>query len=116
PPSSMYCVFFFSSRRRHTSSPRDWSSDVCSSDLNGTSSPRLLSAASSVARPSSLQIVGRRSLISTESCTLETLPPGECSASRLEIGRASCREGGEMEGLGGGVGARERKDGGWSVY
>src|SRR5699024_12126107 len=26
--------FFFSSRRRHTRSKRDWSSDVCSSDLN----------------------------------------------------------------------------------
>src|SRR5256884_2756701 len=29
----MYCVFFFSSRRRHTRCSRDWSSDVCSSDL-----------------------------------------------------------------------------------
>src|SRR5437868_11295823 len=29
--SSVY--FFFSSRRRHTISKRDWSSDVCSSDL-----------------------------------------------------------------------------------
>src|SRR5439155_3299250 len=28
--------FFFSSRRRHTSWPRDWSSDVCSSDLNNS--------------------------------------------------------------------------------
>src|SRR5437660_8271045 len=27
--------FFFSSRRRHTRWPRDWSSDVCSSDLTG---------------------------------------------------------------------------------
>src|SRR6266508_1710106 len=27
--------FFFSSRRRHTRWPRDWSSDVCSSDLRG---------------------------------------------------------------------------------
>src|SRR3989440_11792858 len=27
--------FFFSSRRRHTRSDRDWSSDVCSSDLGG---------------------------------------------------------------------------------
>src|SRR5439155_2110000 len=27
--------FFFSSRRRHTRWPRDWSSDVCSSDLGG---------------------------------------------------------------------------------
>src|SRR3989440_2591188 len=26
--------FFFSSRRRHTRSDRDWSSDVCSSDLD----------------------------------------------------------------------------------
>src|SRR5699024_7834080 len=29
----MYINFFFSSRRRHTRSKRDWSSDVCSSDL-----------------------------------------------------------------------------------
>src|SRR5207248_6018637 len=27
------CFFFFSSRRRHTRSYGDWSSDVCSSDL-----------------------------------------------------------------------------------
>src|SRR5690625_7957690 len=30
------CIFF-SSRRRHTRWPRDWSSDVCSSDLPGCS-------------------------------------------------------------------------------
>src|SRR5690625_6712994 len=29
----MSVFFFFSSRRRHTRWPRDWSSDVCSSDL-----------------------------------------------------------------------------------
>src|SRR6266536_5348465 len=29
----MVISFFFSSRRRHTISTRDWSSDVCSSDL-----------------------------------------------------------------------------------
>src|SRR2546429_3732564 len=29
--------FFFSSRRRHTRCSRDWSSDVCSSDLLGIS-------------------------------------------------------------------------------
>src|SRR5258707_5214330 len=29
--------FFFSSRRRHTRYWRDWSSDVCSSDLNSPS-------------------------------------------------------------------------------
>src|SRR5690554_7987006 len=33
--------FFFSSRRRHTRCGRDWSSDVCSSDLDGTPRPYL---------------------------------------------------------------------------
>src|SRR5437588_9532303 len=32
---SSTCLFFFSSRRRHTRSLCDWSSDVCSSDLEG---------------------------------------------------------------------------------
>src|SRR2546430_6044235 len=36
--SSTFCItglyFFFSSRRRHTRFDCDWSSDVCSSDLN----------------------------------------------------------------------------------
>src|SRR2546422_3147379 len=37
---TVLCVFFFfSSRRRHTRCSRDWSSDVCSSDL--TSRPGL---------------------------------------------------------------------------
>src|SRR6266496_4677785 len=31
----LFLFFFFSSRRRHTRSLRDWSSDVCSSDLLG---------------------------------------------------------------------------------
>src|SRR5690606_39562202 len=42
-------IFFFSSRRRHTRFSRDWSSDVCSSDLNeltkeGMSLPELMLA------------------------------------------------------------------------
>src|SRR5699024_11793493 len=32
-------TFFFSSRRRHTRSKRDWSSDVCSSDLTPVELP-----------------------------------------------------------------------------
>src|SRR5579883_2955410 len=35
-----FFFFFFSSRRRHTRFSRDWSSDVCSSDLIGVP-PRL---------------------------------------------------------------------------
>src|SRR5690554_7376630 len=40
--------FFFSSRRRHTRCGRDWSSDVCSSDLDN--SPRYARAATTWAR------------------------------------------------------------------
>src|SRR5690606_9394558 len=36
------CVFFFSSRRRHTRFSRDWSSDVCSSDLESASRIRAI--------------------------------------------------------------------------
>src|SRR5690606_40044467 len=39
--------FFFSSRRRHTRFSRDWSSDVCSSDLAGAG--RVLSESSTAA-------------------------------------------------------------------
>src|SRR2546429_5293039 len=36
----MYMMsFFFSSRRRHTRCSRDWSSDVCSSDLDEAEEP-----------------------------------------------------------------------------
>src|ERR1035438_10767675 len=34
-----FCVFFFSSRRRHTRCLSDWSSDVCSSDLSVQTPP-----------------------------------------------------------------------------
>src|SRR3712207_7405013 len=48
-------IFFFSSRRRHTRYWRDWSSDVCSSDLTppvagGRSRVRPLSAHRGVAK------------------------------------------------------------------
>src|SRR5690349_24588368 len=45
--SSPEYYFFFSSRRRHTRSLRDWSSDVCSSDLG----PSCSSSAAATASP-----------------------------------------------------------------
>src|SRR5690606_40001739 len=39
---SFVFFFFFSSRRRHTRFSRDWSSDVCSSDLGSLESAALL--------------------------------------------------------------------------
>src|SRR6266498_2559991 len=38
----IYILFFFSSRRRHTRCGRDWSSDVCSSDLARTGRPLVI--------------------------------------------------------------------------
>src|SRR5579884_288433 len=40
----MMFFFFFSSRRRHTRWPRDWSSDVCSSDLGSGSLRSIVSS------------------------------------------------------------------------
>src|SRR5207253_4869689 len=45
----VFVLFFFSSRRRHTRWPRDWSSDVCSSDL--------YSATNATARSMSARVV-----------------------------------------------------------
>src|SRR5216684_5502581 len=46
------CLFFFSSRRRHTRCSRDWSSDVCSSDLyQGVSPARNAQVPHDVSRP-----------------------------------------------------------------
>src|SRR5947209_19892347 len=79
-------IFFFSSRRRHTRYWRDWSSDVCSSDLTHLSNP-----------PQWL-----RRFFHHSSQVLAALNPGgnyvervvlsPQEALQLEIGRASCRE------------------------
>src|SRR5256884_428656 len=42
----MVMFFFFSSRRRHTRCSRDWSSDVCSSDLQSACGLALISLSS----------------------------------------------------------------------
>src|SRR3712207_5375917 len=49
----MFIFFFFSSRRRHTRYWRDWSSDVCSSDLEQADGGTIVNVASvSGVRPS----------------------------------------------------------------
>src|SRR5689334_7724864 len=89
-------VFFFSSRRRHTSWNCDWSSDVCSSDLE----PEARREASHVHEPVERVEIVRgaalegdvgegepaRALVRDERAALEVLH------LRNQIGRASCRE------------------------
>src|SRR5438105_15818010 len=64
-------VFFFSSRRRHTRSTRDWSSDVCSSDLEHED-----------------LVAGGQIFV----FSLPALPGAAGAPIQVEIGRASCRE------------------------
>src|SRR5436305_336487 len=65
--------FFFSSRRRHTRCGRDWSSDVCSSDLDAEV---VYSSAVAPQNP-------ERQVVQRELHRADLL---------AEIGRASCRE------------------------
>src|SRR5205085_6593049 len=76
-PDRVLC-FFFSSRRRHTRFDCDWSSDVCSSDLEMCRLVRKLS-------PHSTIVVGGH---------VAAIPGVEhlLDADHIEIGRASCRE------------------------
>src|SRR5216684_5720090 len=55
----MVCFFFFSSRRRHTRCSRDWSSDVCSSDLWATIAKALVAIKTDRAYPLTLPNVAR---------------------------------------------------------
>src|SRR6266550_6884686 len=59
--SNRFCIFFFfSSRRRHTRCSRDWSSDVCSSDLSWPSRPCEWRAKRLRGRPVSRTVTLRR--------------------------------------------------------
>src|SRR5438067_11710219 len=99
-----------SSRRRHTISKRDWSSDVCSSDLCGTSGSRELRRGRVPdERAARLQADG----IGTNDASLSGAKSGagQRTASAIEktseIGRASCRE--RVESAGGAVRIEEKR-------
>src|SRR3989442_12267186 len=82
---SLGLVFFFSSRRRHTRCGRDWSSDVCSSDLEAVE-PLLLRGIVRREHADRVERIGdacRRLLVGGE------------GADRAEIGRAAGRGRGE---------------------
>src|SRR5690606_39498962 len=93
-------VFFFSSRRRHTRFSRDWSSDVCSSDLTLFDITTEAPAATTAAGPPALTIPTVYGLDLSLTCsgisdgtTADALIPGTRTGhDRLEYHRRSIRE------------------------
>src|SRR2546426_7524445 len=67
----LFCIFFFSSRRRHTRLQGDWSSDVCSSDLQDPQvsvfvrefGSKKVSVIGAVGKPGVYQMLGPRTLL-----------------------------------------------------
>src|SRR5690606_41046482 len=100
-----YLFFFFSSRRRHTRFSRDWSSDVCSSDLPSSlsflypASRSFFCSAHAVWKPKSPLATRMKSCGRPGGRPCRGALPG-FGAGAGEIGRASCREGGKMEVVG----------------
>src|SRR5437870_11780628 len=108
--------FFFSSRRRHTRWPRDWSSDVCSSDLSALAfGPGLVSGTAVPGAPGVAVVTGHRD---THFRFLQHLKSGDeivVETRGGQIGRASCRE--RVEGAVGAGWLEKKKVGGsgrWS--
>src|SRR5699024_11896488 len=92
----------FSSRRRHTMSKRDWSSDVCSSDLAAMAPAEFLSFLQEAADGLDLRLVGSPEqfhALEQPAVQLEPSGPDDIAylqytsgSTRFQIGRASCRE------------------------
>src|SRR5690606_40411969 len=102
---------FFSSRRRHTRFSRDWSSDVCSSDLESIARtfeawqyavdfpPEILA----VIKFSQMRDLVRNHVIDDVRLEVYQAPvKHDVAVAAAEIGRASCREGGVVWGDAGG--------------
>src|SRR5690606_40834830 len=95
-------MFFFSSRRRHTRFSRDWSSDVCSSDLAGTHALQLQTPTwtdpLNDTHKYGLWAYYQGCLYGEANCTNPDLAVAKIDGQLSEIGRASCRERGESAG------------------
>src|SRR5204862_3096553 len=95
----LFMFFFFSSRRRHTRSLRDWSSDVCSSDLEAAGAVGVLAlpdAHASLPEQRRLLIPGDAGDRDASRQARNIVGAAELAArGHHEIGRASCRERGE---------------------
>src|SRR5256885_11485017 len=89
---SVLLVFFFSSRRRHTRLQGDWSSDVCSSDLQPPEEPVTMPSGSlSPAETTAAKIKADEAGANARRAAVRYLGTVDCHYYP-EIGRASCRE------------------------
>src|SRR2546422_10539368 len=82
--------FFFSSRRRHTRCSRDWSSDVCSSDLRASRSGGIAISAITLWELAWLASHGRVEITGTVEAYVEEVSSRVAIRPLTEIGRASC--------------------------
>src|SRR5207248_3996770 len=88
------CCFFFTSRRRHTRSYGDWSSDVCSSDLRSwpAALQSLRSATVAAERARLHARVEFHTWLQWATQTQRAAAQAAARAAGMKIGRASCRE------------------------
>src|SRR5690625_7426315 len=88
--------FFFSSRRRHTRWPRDWSSDVCSSDLPRVTPGLITHRHVAVIHAAGAPVAhGHVAVVHATSIRGPGIGQGGedlVRSLRGEIGRAACRE------------------------
>src|SRR5256884_3777830 len=93
-PMRVVCIFFFSTRRRHTRCSRDWSSDVCSSDLGQFIDDvnKLLENVLCMARHPTQDLVAYGGDLGVPRISRISDNQGRTAANNDEIGRASCRE------------------------
>src|SRR5207249_8280035 len=104
-------MFFFSSRRRHTRSKRDWSSDVCSSDLlERLAEPGGICVSGRVQEDAAGKLDLAFEDIGEQALKISPVQSGRtgCAPPSHQIGRASCRERAEM--AGGSVAVSTKRD------
>src|SRR2546429_8368967 len=111
--SCVVSFFFFSSRRRHTRCSRDWSSDVCSSDLTsvGLPIPTILVTSEDVSQgkpaPDGYQLGAKRLGLDPAACVVFEDAPAGIAAARAagarEIALTNMHAARDLEGDGGAI-------------